>query len=89
MLVRGIHVPPGGTCNEAVEQFFMDYHPSDYHSHSVVCRSSKLQILVYFDEYKCRTYSKDKLDEEKDEWAEYMFTNVIPRGSWIRDFLKT
>jgi hypothetical protein len=40
--------------------------------------------LKYFDEYKCRTYSKDKLDEEKDEWAEYMFTNVIPRGSWIR-----
>ncbi|WJX72266.1 hypothetical protein P8452_56159 [Trifolium repens] len=43
----------------------------------------------YFDEYKCRTYSKDKLDEVKDEWAEYMFTNVIPGGSWIKEFLKT
>ncbi|WJX88760.1 hypothetical protein P8452_70811 [Trifolium repens] len=42
----------------------------------------------YFDEYKCRTYSKDKLDEVKDEWAEYMFTNVIPGGSWIKEFLK-
>ncbi|WJX62977.1 hypothetical protein P8452_47914 [Trifolium repens] len=38
----------------------------------------------YFDEYKCRTYSKDKLDEVKDEWTEYMFTNVIPGGSWIK-----
>ncbi|KAK2351830.1 ubiquitin-specific protease [Trifolium repens] len=38
----------------------------------------------YFDEYKCRTYSKDKLDEVKDEWAEYMLTNVIPGGSWIK-----
>ncbi|KAK2457351.1 cyanidin 3-O-galactoside 2''-O-xylosyltransferase FGGT1 [Trifolium repens] len=43
----------------------------------------------YFDEYKCRTYSKDKLDEVKDEWAAYMFTNVIPWGSWIKEFLKT
>lgn len=46
ILVRGIPVPPGCTCSEAVEQFFMEYHPSAYHSHSVVRRSSKLQILV-------------------------------------------
>ncbi|WJX75853.1 hypothetical protein P8452_59341 [Trifolium repens] len=46
-------------------------------------------VYKYFDEYKCRTYSKDKLDEVKDEWAEYMFTNVIPGGSWIKEFLKT
>ncbi|GAU38996.1 hypothetical protein TSUD_378720 [Trifolium subterraneum] len=37
----------------------------------------------YFDEYN-GTYSKDKLDEMKDDWAEYMFTNVIPGGSWIK-----
>lgn len=46
VLVRGIPVPPGCTCNNAVEGFFMEYHPSTYHSHSVVRRSSKLQILV-------------------------------------------
>ncbi|XP_045792411.1 uncharacterized protein LOC123887168 [Trifolium pratense] len=43
----------------------------------------------YFDEYKCGTYSKDKLSEVKDEWAGYIFTNVIPGGSWIMDFLET
>ncbi|XP_045801502.1 uncharacterized protein LOC123895292 [Trifolium pratense] len=43
----------------------------------------------YFDEYKCGTYSKDKLSEVKDEWAGYIFTNVIPGGSWIMDFMET
>ncbi|WJX75256.1 CSC1-like protein hyp1 [Trifolium repens] len=64
ILVRGIPVPPGGTCNEAVEQFFMEYHPSDYHSHSVVRRSSKLQILVTDGErlYKRLTQLKNKDD---------------------------
>ncbi|OIW17329.1 hypothetical protein TanjilG_22441 [Lupinus angustifolius] len=46
ILIRGIPVPPGRTCNEAVESFFQEYHPSTYLSHSVVRRSSKLQILV-------------------------------------------
>ncbi|PNX81754.1 hypothetical protein L195_g037779, partial [Trifolium pratense] len=40
--------------------------------------------LKYFDDYKCGTSSKDKLDEVKDDWAEYMFTNVILGGRWIR-----
>ncbi|RHN44308.1 putative calcium-dependent channel, 7TM region phosphate [Medicago truncatula] len=62
ILVRGIPVPPGCTCSEAVEQFFMEYHPSAYHSHSVVRRSSKLQILVTDTDrlYKRLTQLKDK-----------------------------
>ncbi|XP_057436035.1 CSC1-like protein HYP1 [Lotus japonicus] len=46
ILVRGIPVPLGSTCNDAVERFFLEYHPSTYLSHSVVRRSSKLQILT-------------------------------------------
>ncbi|XP_045793773.1 CSC1-like protein HYP1 [Trifolium pratense] len=64
ILVRGIPVPPGYTCNEAVGQFFMEYHPSDYLTHSVVRRSSKLQILVTDGErlYKRLTQLKNKDD---------------------------
>ncbi|KAG4925844.1 CSC1-like protein HYP1 [Glycine soja] len=62
ILVRGIPVPHGSTCNDIVEHFFQEYHPSTYHSHSVVRRSSKLQILVTDAErlYKRLTQLKDK-----------------------------
>ncbi|KAL9297203.1 hypothetical protein ACSQ67_023099 [Phaseolus vulgaris] len=46
ILVRGIPVPVGSNCSNIVEHFFQEYHPSTYHSHAVVRRSSKLQILV-------------------------------------------
>lgn len=46
LLVRGIPVPPGSTCSEIVERFFLEYHPSTYLSHSVIRRSSKLQNLI-------------------------------------------
>ncbi|TKY65146.1 CSC protein HYP1 [Spatholobus suberectus] len=46
ILVRGIPVPLGSTCTDIVERFFQENHPSTYHSHSVVRRSSKLQILI-------------------------------------------
>ncbi|XP_061366002.1 CSC1-like protein HYP1 [Gastrolobium bilobum] len=62
ILVRGIPVPPGSNCNDAVERFFMEYHPSIYLSHSVVRRSSKLQILITDAErlYKRLTQLKHK-----------------------------
>ncbi|XP_058739272.1 CSC1-like protein HYP1 [Vicia villosa] len=62
VLVRGIPVPRESTCNDAVERFFMEYHPSTYQSHSVVRRSSKLQILVTDAErlYKRLTQLKNK-----------------------------
>ncbi|CAL0321733.1 unnamed protein product [Lupinus luteus] len=46
ILVRGIPVPRGRTCNDVVERFFQEYHPSTYLSHSVVRRSSKLQNFI-------------------------------------------
>ncbi|QCE12610.1 CSC1-like protein HYP1 [Vigna unguiculata] len=46
ILVRGIPVPTGSNCTDIVEHFFQEYHPSTYHSHEVVRRSSKLQILI-------------------------------------------
>ncbi|XP_058722712.1 CSC1-like protein HYP1 isoform X2 [Vicia villosa] len=46
LLVRGIPIPPGSTCTDAVERFFSEYHPSTYLSHSVVRRSNRLQNLI-------------------------------------------
>ncbi|KAK7394462.1 hypothetical protein VNO78_14990 [Psophocarpus tetragonolobus] len=62
ILVRGIPVPLGSTCTDFVEGFFQEYHPSTYHSHSVVRRSSKLQILYTDAErlYKRLTQLKNK-----------------------------
>ncbi|XP_052116679.1 CSC1-like protein HYP1 [Arachis duranensis] len=47
ILVRGIPVPPESNCQETVERFFMEYHPSTYLTNSVVRRSSKLQVLIF------------------------------------------
>ncbi|XP_020222807.1 CSC1-like protein HYP1 isoform X2 [Cajanus cajan] len=67
LLVRGIPVPPGSTCHETVERFFLEYHPSTYLSHSVVRRSNKLQSLVNDAEklYKRLTHLKQKNDAPK------------------------
>ncbi|KAL2335480.1 hypothetical protein Fmac_016693 [Flemingia macrophylla] len=67
LLVRGIPVPPGTTCDETVERFFLEYHPSTYLSHSVVRRSNKLQRLVNDAEklYKRLTHLKQKNDPPK------------------------
>jgi len=46
LLVRGIPIPPGSTCHDTVERFFLEYHPSTYLSHSVIRRNNKLQSLV-------------------------------------------
>nr|KYP64693.1 putative membrane protein C2G11.09 [Cajanus cajan] len=62
ILVRGIPVPLGSTCSDVVGRFFQEYHPSTYHSHAAVRRSSKLQILVTDAErlYKRLTQLKNK-----------------------------
>ncbi|RDX78703.1 CSC1-like protein HYP1, partial [Mucuna pruriens] len=67
LLVRGIPVPPGSTCHDTVEQFFLEYHPSTYLSHSVVRRSNKLQSLVNDADkmYKKLTHMKQKNDAPK------------------------
>ncbi|WJX92412.1 hypothetical protein P8452_74058 [Trifolium repens] len=37
----------------------------------------------YFEEHKCRTYSKDKLHEVKEEWADYMITDILPKTKFL------
>ncbi|WOL15441.1 CSC1-like protein HYP1 [Canna indica] len=46
ILVRDIPVHGGRSLSETVETFFMEYHPSDYLSNTVVWRTSKLQGLI-------------------------------------------
>ncbi|KAK7365055.1 hypothetical protein VNO80_13831 [Phaseolus coccineus] len=67
LLVRGIPIPPGSTCHDTVENFFLEYHPSTYLSHSVIRRNSKLQSLVNDADklYKKLTNLKQKNDAPK------------------------
>ncbi|XP_021770854.1 CSC1-like protein HYP1 isoform X1 [Chenopodium quinoa] len=46
ILVRGIPVQAGSSLSESIEQFFREYHPLTYLSHTVVRRTSKLQQLM-------------------------------------------
>lgn len=40
--------------------------------------------LKYFPDHKCRTYSKDKLTEVKEDWATYMVDDVF--GEFLLSF---
>ncbi|XP_042418266.1 CSC1-like protein HYP1 isoform X1 [Zingiber officinale] len=46
ILVRDVPLHAGNSINDTVRAFFMEYHPSDYLSNIVVCRTSKLQGLI-------------------------------------------
>lgn len=46
ILVRGIPVQAGSSFSESIEQFFTEYHPLTYLSHTVVRQTSKLQQLM-------------------------------------------
>ncbi|AES74766.2 putative calcium-dependent channel, 7TM region phosphate [Medicago truncatula] len=72
VLVRGIPIPPGSTCTDAVQRFFSEYHPSTYLSHSVVRRSSKLHNLITDADklYKKLTNLKQKNDAPKRQTRE-------------------
>ncbi|XP_058722711.1 CSC1-like protein HYP1 isoform X1 [Vicia villosa] len=72
LLVRGIPIPPGSTCTDAVERFFSEYHPSTYLSHSVVRRSNRLQNLITDADklYKKLTNLKQKNDAPKRKTRE-------------------
>ncbi|XP_054779832.1 CSC1-like protein HYP1 isoform X2 [Prosopis cineraria] len=75
ILVRGIPVPPGSTCNETVERFFKEYHPSTYLSHSVIRRSNKLQSLINDAEklYKKFAQIKDKSEASQRQRCDGCF----------------
>ncbi|KMT17331.1 hypothetical protein BVRB_2g040220 [Beta vulgaris subsp. vulgaris] len=46
VLVRGIPVTAGSSFSDSIDQFFKEYHPLTYLSHTVVRRTSKLQQLT-------------------------------------------
>ncbi|CAO2816329.1 unnamed protein product [Amaranthus hypochondriacus] len=46
VLVRGIPVPSGSSISENIDNFFRDYHPHTYLSHTIVRRTTKLQQLM-------------------------------------------
>ncbi|XP_074574853.1 CSC1-like protein HYP1 [Curcuma longa] len=46
ILVRDVPLHSGNSINDTIQAFFTEYHPSDYLSSIVVCRTSKLQGLI-------------------------------------------
>lgn len=46
ILVRGIPIQAGSSFSESIDQFFREYHPFTYLSHTVIRRTSKLQRLM-------------------------------------------
>ncbi|KAG2404056.1 CSC1-like protein [Vigna angularis] len=79
ILVRGIPVPVGSNCTDIVEQFFQEYHPSTYHSHEVVRRSSKLQILIFsviVDEARMHHPVSDTYRRVMSKYAERLYKRL-------------
>lgn len=46
ILVRGVPMSSENDYSDTVEKFFRENHPSTYHSHLVLCRTSKLHQLI-------------------------------------------
>ncbi|TYJ37784.1 hypothetical protein E1A91_A05G399600v1 [Gossypium mustelinum] len=60
ILVSGIPASAGSSFSQAVDNFFTEYHPSTYLSHTVVRRTSKIQSLVNDAEKLYRTLGRLK-----------------------------
>ncbi|XP_010551412.1 PREDICTED: CSC1-like protein At1g69450 [Tarenaya hassleriana] len=46
ILVRNIPASAGNTLSDTVDRFFRENHPSTYHSHVIIRRTSKLQSII-------------------------------------------
>ncbi|XP_021850665.1 CSC1-like protein HYP1 isoform X2 [Spinacia oleracea] len=67
ILVRGIPVQAGSSFSESIEQFFTEYHPLTYLSHTVVRQTSKLQQLMNTAEKLYGTVDQLKSEERTSQ----------------------
>ncbi|CAJ2645231.1 unnamed protein product [Trifolium pratense] len=46
-----------------------------------------MSVENYFEDHKYVEHSKDKLHEVKEEWTDYMVTNILPGAKCLSLFL--
>ncbi|XP_057521779.1 CSC1-like protein HYP1 [Amaranthus tricolor] len=71
VLVRGIPVLSGSSFSENIDNFFRDYHPHTYLSHTIVRRTTKLQQLMDDANKLYRTVAQMKSDEHTSQRSRY------------------
>ncbi|KAH9616278.1 hypothetical protein KSS87_013573 [Heliosperma pusillum] len=71
ILVRGVPVLAEQSLDESVDNFFREFHPSTYISHTIVRRSSKLQQLTNDAEKLYRTVAQMKSQEHTSQGSRY------------------
>ncbi|XP_042465397.1 CSC1-like protein HYP1 [Zingiber officinale] len=90
VLVRDIPLHAGNSLSDTVEAFFTEYHPSDYLSHTVVCRTSKLQGLITDAEkvYRKLTHLKSTSSSSQNQNRSGFFGMFGKRVDLVRDYSK-
>lgn len=71
ILVRGIPASGAKSFSESVDDFFREYHPSTYLSHTVVRRTSRLQQLINDAEKLYRTLAHMETEGQTTQQHDY------------------
>ncbi|XWS30226.1 hypothetical protein CRYUN_Cryun24cG0098700 [Craigia yunnanensis] len=79
VLVRGIPAPSGSSFSQIVENFFTEYHPSTYLSHTVARRTSKVQSLMNDAEKLYRTLGHLKSKNHQQRYKRDGFLGLFGR----------
>ncbi|XVE68191.1 hypothetical protein DITRI_Ditri09bG0048800 [Diplodiscus trichospermus] len=77
ILVRGIPASYGSSFSQIVENFFTEYHPSTYLSHTVVRRTSKIQSLMNDAEKLYRTLGHLKSKNSRQRYKRDGFLGLF------------
>ncbi|XP_021297717.1 CSC1-like protein HYP1 isoform X2 [Herrania umbratica] len=85
ILVRGIPAPSGSSFSQTVENFFIEYHPSTYLSHTVVRRTSKIQSLINDAEKLYRKLGNLKASNSQQRFMRDGFLGLFGRKVDIAD----
>ncbi|XVF16675.1 hypothetical protein REPUB_Repub10bG0052700 [Reevesia pubescens] len=79
ILVSGIPAPAGSSFGQVVENFFTEYHPSTYLSHTVVRRTSKIRSLINDAEKLYRTLGRVKSKNSRQRFKRDGFLGLFGR----------
>ncbi|KAK8652508.1 hypothetical protein V6N13_126539 [Hibiscus sabdariffa] len=79
ILVRSIPAQSGSSFSEVVDNFFTEYHPSTYLSHTMVRRTSKIQSLLNDAEKLYRTLGRLKSKNTRQRYKREGFLGLFGR----------
>ncbi|KAJ0980225.1 hypothetical protein J5N97_008480 [Dioscorea zingiberensis] len=90
ILVRGIPTHDGSNISDAVENFFLEYHPSTYLSHVVVLRTDKLRGLIADGDnlYRRLTHLKSRPHSSESSRQGAFLGFFRPNGDLARQYSK-